>query len=455
MFTFFSFATSNALSQSPGGSELFRFQSPSGADYSVEIIVNREGQVATGVSLDSNNRDDFMLFYQPGGNVTTSVVPNSGRLSSFSFSNAGAAATVIESGLPWKVYASSFGGALQQIFVGTENGTNSTPAITDSGVVYFAARPDNSTAFNQVWMWTNGGTSDLLPVTGGYSVGDTLFVDSSNRVYVTNDVTNPSTVVDLYRYSPALGTWQNLTSSLNSSQNVALLAAETAKAINAQGDMLFPIDESNSYSLNFYSQLSGSITKITDFNKPWLFGFNLPRRIEVGLADTGEIFTVIGGADSLDPTASLLYYLADGTTIDLTNLLPSGFSFGTYPQYPFLWMSHEGKLLISAVDDLTGRWSYFYYDQTRDLFRSITELQQLQLPVMQAAISDDGHIYYWYDEGSETVLRSVAVPETDSFIAVGLFVFCCWAGYATNRLCRSLARAPLDNDSALFNARQS
>jgi len=433
------FTAAVSLAQTPGGTELFRFQSPSGADNALRIIVNREGQIATGVSLYIGDLDDFMLFYQPGGSVTTSVIPNGGTLNSFSFSNGGAVATVIESGLPWKVYHSSFGAPLEQIFVGTRNGTNSTPVISDSGVVYFSARENIDRGSSDFWSWSQEGSLIKLPDPGEYSLGETLYVDSNNRYYVPYSLTDSSTNVDLHRYSPVTGAWENLT-SLSGPKNVPLLGGDNAKAINAQGDMIFPIDDSNSYSLNLYSQSSGNITTITDFNLPWLGGFNLPRRAEVELADTGEILAVIGGGDAvLDQTTDILYLLPDGSSIDLADLLPEGQSFGVYPKYPEILMSHEGKLLIPTIDDVTGRWSYFYFDHKRDLFRSIAELQQLQLPVMQAAISDDGHVYYWYEEGAETVLRTVAVPETGSFIAVGLLMILSSAGYATRRIYCSIA----------------
>ncbi len=390
----------------PGVTELLRT-----TESTMQIYANRNNQIATGLGFGSYAGQ--VVYFDPHGGLSQTAVPTQDRFFGLNLSNWGVSVLAVTQGGPFNTYTAPFSQSLTKVFAGSSGGTTSLAAINDAGQLGFVSRLDTG-FFKSVYQAEPGSPPQLAPSFGNYNLSQFALIDNAGRVAVIAEQHSPTFDGDLYRYDSSTG-WQNLTSGF--SEYVA--SSLGSNAMNAAGDTTFISYDptgGGEYYLNVFRTATGSIDRISEVSYDSQFGPQL-RQVDANIDDAGAMLAEIGGSNFSDPSIMLLS-TPDGTLMDLGQLLPANEQIPSYPFFDDFMLTPGGQALFNSRNSVTGLWTYHHYDYSKGHLYTIPELSNLLRPLGQSALTDDGRVYFWNEDGVENVLGVLNVPEPST---LGLF----------------------------------
>jgi hypothetical protein len=389
------------------------------------LVANRNSQIATLFQQTSASSPDHVFYYD--GVATDHIVPGK-RYVSIELSNWGVAIKDF-GGLGSAVATAPFGAVPQEVFRSGPNGSLSEVDINDQGTVAFFARETNSHGLRDVYRLVAGGTPTLLPELGENSLYDPALVDEQGRVLARHEFTTPTFRSDFYRYSQATG-WSNLTTGkLPASTEVASnLDLVGPRPMAANGDFVFAGRRAlpsgkHRWEVLLYDDSQNTVTSVMDYSSQVVDFFGEPYGLGVSatMSDDGDLWIFARRTQSGYPTElKTLYRNADGTVVDIPTLLPAGLSLVDHEQFHSL--SYAGDLWLSAVDSVSGRYSYFLFSNNT-LTPVLSDVSQL---LVMPVLTNSMDVYAWiYDGAASDIYRVASVPEPSAgfllFTAVLLF----------------------------------
>lgn len=262
--------------------------------------------------------------------------------------------------------------------------------VSDSGTLAFASRTTNHHGLREMWIKNPGQPLTQLPAIGENVDVDNMFLSSTGRLFVTAEGYEFMRI-----YSWTGSQWTNLTAGLGGTW--------WCHAANRDGSELICEQFNGTENSTYYRYREEGFTPIMNF----------PYFAETTLAENGSVLLSFTQSWEGDPPSQHRLALADGTSIDLTTVVPAGRQDVTP-----INMNYLGQVLLSAKVAATGKYEYYTFDGASG--RCL--LDGLGAPVMSPVLGGDGLMYYydWADPSHSTqTLYAIPEPATLALLALG------------------------------------
>ena len=394
-----------------------------------QIVANRNSQIATIYTTESNG--PYRVYqHDPNGTSSDFELPGT-RLVDIELSNWG---TLIAdyAGSGTALLAAPFGEQPTEFF--RAGSTNSRGSITDDGTIAFFARESNSHGLRDVYIRTPQQAPQLLPELNEDAVFGPELLDQSGRLAAIHNFDPSGFDSEIYRYTQNQG-WENLTASRLPADVQVLSSVSGDRSVSPEGNFVFggavsQPDGTTSNEVFLWDDAEETIMSVFDANSesgdPFLSLFPLP--ITATFSDTNDLFLIaatLPGSFQGITEFRTLYRNSDGTTVDLENILPDGYSLTRdHQQYS---LNYDGDLWFSATNDSTGLFRYFLL-QDGSLRSVIDDTSlSLRLPVL----TNSNELYAWLPTEGSLHSRlgrlTIAIPEpgcmTVGFAAIAGWLF--------------------------------
>jgi hypothetical protein len=378
---------------------------------SYPLVANRNSQIFT-IFHTAGSGTDRLLFF--GDNLSRRLDSPGTNLLNPAFSNYGMAAYDFRT--PLRVRAAALNGPIELIYEVGPNGSLTEPSINDTGVVGFLGRATNQHGLRDAYLDMPGQPLVTLPDLGEDSQREQPLLDEDGRLISVHQYSDYRT--ELRRYSPTLGSWENLTPTIAGeildTSNYLLGGGRPA---GLDGDFIFGTVRTTGgrTSLFRYDDATATVRRILDTTSAT--GQTMPAW--VFFADNGALLIAADNFNASFPERKVVFQRPDGAIVNLAASLPAGESFVGAPQLP--QMNFAGDVWLSTRDVATGQFNYYVYRNAQLL----PVMQDTTLRLDNVRLTNDHHVYFWTADGTSFDLaRIVVIPEPGTYGLATCAFFC-------------------------------